>query len=439
MKWKPYPKCKDSGVEWLGEVPEHWEIYRLNKSVRLVNEKIDGPLADVLYLGLESVEPGTGRQLEPEVPLQPEGTSNRFQEGHVLFGKLRPYLAKATIAKTHGTCSSEFLVLDPTLLGERVLLYWLLSDGFLKQVDSSTYGAKMPRASWDYIGSLPVPLAPETEQTQIAHFLDRETAKIDTLIAKQQRLIELLQEKRQALISHAVTKGLNPDAPMKPSGVEWLGDIPARWAVTRLAFCSSGIRTGPFGSDLHAEDYVEDGRPVINPANILSGQIVPDPRCTVDEKTAYRLSSHWLTRGDIVVGRRGEMGRCAVVGPEECGWICATGCLRISPNQSVALPDFLQLAIQSQRVREWLSLQSVGSTMENLNASILGRVPLPLPPIVEQAAILARIAKQSVSIDDLIGKANTAIALMREHRTALISAAVTGKIDVREAHQAAHA
>ena len=313
----------------------------------------------------------------------------------------------------------------------------LFQAGFVvAQVDRFIKGTALRRLSIQNLLFVHGVFPPMDEQTRIRNFLERETAEIHRLIAKQERLIELLQEKRQALINYAVTKGLNPAAPMKPSGVEGLGEIPRHWAITRLAFCCSGIRTGPFGSDLHAEDYVENGRPVINPANIVSGKLVPDPKCTVDEETAYRLSSHWLTGGDVVVGRRGEMGRCAAVGPNERGWICGTGCLHVSPHRSVALPDFLQLVVQSQRTKEWLSLESVGSTMENLNASILGRVPLQLPPVAEQALILGHIGKQSTFLDDLIGKANAAIALMREHRTALISAAVTGKIDIRDASYA---
>ena len=165
----------------------------------------------------------TGRFVDSEAPIAAEGIANIFHEGDVLFGKLRPYLAKALLSTASGVCSTELLVLRGSKVIPRFLLYYALSDEFIKQVDSSTYGAKMPRASWDFIGNMAAPVPSTNEQISIAAFLDRETAKIDNLISKQERLSGFLQEKRQAVISHAVTKGLDPNAPMKDSGVEWPG------------------------------------------------------------------------------------------------------------------------------------------------------------------------------------------------------------------------
>ena len=246
----------------------------------------------------------------------------------------------------------------------------------------------MKHIRWTQIGNCTLPLPPPNRTIHYAAFLDRETAKIDALIAEQQRLIELLKEKRQAVISHAVTKGLNPDAPMKDSGIEWLGEVPEHWEVKRLGILSALIQTGPFGSQLHSGDYVADETPVINPSNIQDGQIVPDWSNTVGWGIVERLIQHKLLLGDIIFGRRGEMGRCAKVSDIEAGWLCGTGCLNVRLNDS-AVSEFVSIYLRTEYVRELLKLESVGSTMDNLNTEILSRIHVPVPPLKEQLAIVA--------------------------------------------------
>lgn len=268
------------------------------------------------------------------------------------------------------------------------------------------------------------------EQQQIANFLDHETAKIDTLIEKQQQLIKLLKEKRQAVISYAVTKGLDPNAPMHDSGVEWLGEVPEHWVVAQLKFNTLEMQTGPFGSQLHAEDYIEDGIPLVNPAHMADGKIIPDSKVSVDEATWHRLKRHQLFQGDLIFARRGELGRCAVVTKEQEGWLCGTGSLKAKLNSRL-IPEYSYLLITSNGVVSELSLESKGSTMDNLNTETLGRIRLPVPPVDEQRKILDYVNDVSGKFRNLINKACSAIELMQERRTALISAAVTGKIDVR--------
>ena len=236
MRLPPYPKYKPSGVEWLGEVPEHWELKRLKMAGHLTDRKVEADKDNpVPYIGMENIESWTGR-LSLIHDVVPTGTANEFKVGHTLFGKLRPYLAKVCNPDFDGLCSTEFLVLECPDIDRRTLLYLLLSGGFIKFVDSSTYGSKMPRASWNFIGNCVLPIAPPDEQRAITDFLDRETAKIDRLVAKKRTLIERLKEKRSALISRTVTRGLPPAAAhqagldpqpkLKPSGIDWLGEVP---------------------------------------------------------------------------------------------------------------------------------------------------------------------------------------------------------------------
>src|SRR5262249_52634873 len=143
-------------------------------------------------------------------------------------------------------------------------------------------------------------------------------------------------------------------------------------------------QTGPFGSQLHSEEYVTDGTPIVNPANLQNGKIVPDSDCTVDDPTRWRLSRHELRQGDIVFARRGEMGRCALVTEHEEGWLCGTGSLIVRPDTNTGHPPYLNLVLSIRGIKDWLSLESVGSTMENLNTEILSRTPVPNPPPSEQ-------------------------------------------------------
>jgi len=311
--------------------------------------------------------------------------------------------------------------------------YLTMSRSFRLLGEASMKGAAgQKRVPDDFINDFIVPLPPLAEQHAIAAFLDRETAKTDALIAKKERQIELLREKQKALVSYTVTKGLNPSAPTRDSGVEWVGDIPSHWETKRIRDVSLALQTGPFGSQLHSGDYIPDGIPVINPSHMKNGHIYPDRECSIDDHTWSRLAQHRLHQGDIVFARRGELGRCALVTSQEEEWLCGTGSLRMRPNQNVVDPLYLNWLFSTKGIGEWLSLESVGATMENLNTSILGRVPLPVPPIDEQRVIAAFLDRQTTMVSDLITRVAKHIDKLREHRTALISAAVTGKIDVRE-------
>ena len=257
----PYPRYRDSDVEWLGEVPDHWEIRRLSHAVVRSDEKVESEDADgMLYVGLEHVESWTGQMLPLDDQLTPESIVNSFAGGDVLFGKLRPYLAKALCADFGGLCSAEFLVLKPHEYVGRYLLHLLLTDGFVSLVDSSTYGAKMPRARWDFVGDALLPLPPLDEQRAIAAFLDRETERIDALVAKKRLLIERLEEYRTALVTRTVTRGLPPEAAraagldpsprLKPSG-------------RRMARRRAGALGGPPATRLQSDS---DG-PIWQPAS----------------------------------------------------------------------------------------------------------------------------------------------------------------------------
>ncbi|MBI2568421.1 MAG: hypothetical protein HYV63_15470 [Candidatus Schekmanbacteria bacterium] len=205
--WRPYPTYRDSGIEWLGQVPAEWLVRRLKYLGTLVVEPAIGPALDLPFLGLENIESWMGRLGSgASVDGEAEGDGGIvFQAGDLLFSKLRPYLAKAIAPTERGRCTSELLVLRPRLLVPRFALYVMLSRGFIETVHGSTFGTKMPRANWDFIGNMWLPYPDVVEQRVIAAFLDRETARIDALVAKIEQHIALLREHREALVTAAVT------------------------------------------------------------------------------------------------------------------------------------------------------------------------------------------------------------------------------------------
>ncbi|EQB2609035.1 TPA: restriction endonuclease subunit S [Raoultella ornithinolytica] len=430
-KYKAYPEYKDSGVEWFDVKPLSWKVTRLKletfmnmgQSPSSDDCNIEG---DGLAFLQGNAEFGKVTPVEKQYCPVAKKTAN---PGDILFSVRAPVGAMNFADKKYGIgrglCSiaASAKVTSP-------FLWWLLPT-YKYQLDAIATGSTFEAVSAEQLGNLCFALPSISEQIQIAAFLDHETAKIDNLIEKQQQLIELLKEKRQAVISHAVTKGLNPDVVMKDSGVEWLGEVPEHWIIAQLKFNTLEMQTGPFGSQLHAEDYVVDGIPLINPAHMNAGMIIPDPKVTVDEATQERLGRHKLSEGEIIFSRRGELGRCAVVKKNNEGWLCGTGSLKAKLTKKI-IPDYAYTLISSEGVVSELTLESKGSTMANLNTETLGRIRLPVPPISEQEEILDYIKIISNKYDYLIRSADTAIRLMQERRTALISAAVTGKIDVRD-------
>jgi type I restriction enzyme S subunit len=438
MTFPAYPDYRDSGVEWLGAVPTYWESWKISHAFGELGSGTTPPTTEAEWYENGTVPWVTTGELRESVIwetkklLSPTALSAFSALRLHPAGSLAIAMYGATIgilgvdATTNQACC---LLTRPNQLHVKFTFYWLL---VFKQsiIDLYASGGGQPNINQEIIANLKIPAPRVPEQTQIARFLDHETARIDALIEEQQRLIELLKEKRQAVISHAVTKGLDPTVPMKDSGVEWLGEVPAHWVISQLKFNTLEMQTGPFGSQLHAEDYVDGGIPLVNPAHMIDGKIIPDTQVTVDEVTWQRLKRHALTAGDIIFARRGELGRCAIVTNEQDGWLCGTGSLKAKLNAQLDA-EYAYLLITSKGAVAELSLESKGSTMENLNTETLGRIRLPLPPVSEQKAILEYVHEVSGQFAALVDAAESGISLITERRSALISAAVTGKIDVR--------
>lgn len=202
-------------------------------------------------------------------------------------------------------------------------------------------------------------------------------------------------------------------------------EVPAGWKEARLKRFSLSIQTGPFGSQLHAEDYQRGGRPVINPANLRDGQITADDHCCIDEATFARLTQHELEEGDLVLGRRGELGRCGLVTREQKGWLCGTGSIKIRLNRELAWPNYFNWFMRLEAVADWLSLESVGTTMENLGAETVKSLPIVAPAVETQRTIAGFLDQEVTRLDALVAEKERWLELLAEKRRALITHAVT--------------
>jgi len=424
-------------------LPKDWQVIRLKRiaSLNPSKKEIYGlkENTEVTFLPMEAVSASWEVDYSHVRPIdEVRGGYTYFRNGDILVAKITPCFENGKGAMVLecvngvGFGTTEFHVIrSPETSTTRYLSYVVRSHRFKTEGEAMMTGAAgQKRISDDYIKNFEICLPPLNKREAISTFLDRKTAAIDTLITKKQRLIELLEEKRAALINQAVTKGLNPDVPMKDSGIPWIGEIPEHWEVSRLGFVALSIQTGPFGSQLHAADYVDGKTPTVNPINIQNGRIVPDYQKTVDSETLKRLSRHKLKVGDLVFARRGELGRCGLVEKDAEGWLCGTGSMKVCLKQKRSFPPYLNLFISLKSVASWLSLESVGSTMDNLNTSILTRLPVLIPPKSEQIEIFEKVKFHDNHIDQIIQKVFTQIQKLQEYRQSLITAAVTGKLEV---------
>lgn len=323
------------------------------------------------------------------------------------------------------TVNGSIAVIRPFRIEPRFLRYVLSSHAVQGLISALKDGMGVPHLfQWD-IKRLPVPLPPSHEQSRIADFLDRALARLNVIIDGRHRSLELLAERLDATIDQLVRGASASD--VVPALFAPLGMVPSKWKQGRLRAIPCEVQTGPFGSQLHADEYVEGGWPVINPANIQHGHLVPDPRVTVSERTQRRLARHVLHAGDVVFGRRGELGRAAIVTAEEDGWICGTGTLRVRFHRGTLDPAYLRRYLSIPAIRYYFETQAVGSTMGNLSSEILLGMPLLIPPMEEQR----RIAQQCQEVEDAISSTVVAIKqqlrLLTEWRHALVSAAISGQ------------
>ena len=450
MSFARYPAYKDSGVEWLGEVPAHWEVRRLRHAVQLNPSKSEvrhlPGKTDVSFLPMEAIGDDGSLDRERSRPIsEVESGYTYFRDGDVTIAKITPCFENGKGAVMRdllggiGFGTTELIVARPddAVVSSEYLDRIFNSHPFRRLGEAAMYGAGgQKRVPDDFVRDFAIALPPREEQADIETFLDRETAKIDALVAEQERLIALLKEKRQAVISHAVTKGLDPSVPMKDSGVKWLGEVPAHWEVRPIRRASTFVTSGPRGwSDFISEEgtlFVQSGD-LDDEQNVLWQSA---KRVNLNQADLAEAARTRLLEGDVVVCITGaKTGNVAIVRDvTEPAHINQHLCL-IRPTAEVRAA-FMGRYLASETGQRFLLLAQYG-LKQGLGLDDIKSVSMPVPPVDEQDEIALTIDHLSGQMNQLMSHAQTVIATLQERRSALISAAVTGQIDVRGAPEQA--
>ena len=451
---RAYPHYRDSGVEWLGEVPEHWEVSRIAAVARRGTDTFtDGDWVELPYItdsGIRLIQTGNvgiGSYREQGFRYIDESSFDELRcteidPGDVLICRLADPVGRACLAPALGVrmiTSVDVCILKPSeQFSATYIVYLLSSKPYLDYVESLVRGGTRDRISRSMLGAINIANPPLDEQRAIAAYLDRETERIDALVAKKRLLIERLDEYRTALITRTVTRGLPPEAAraagldpsprLKPSGVEWLGEVPEHWEVGKVALAARRIQAGstpPTAND----EYYEDGTvPWFGPSAFRVSLVLGEPTKLLNEVAICNGVVRRFEAGTVMVvtigATVGKVGLLAT--PASCNQQ-VTG---ITFNERMVIPTFAGL--QLSLLGDLLKGIAPAATLPILSQSDIGHLAMLIPPLDEQRAIVAYLYDETELIDALVVRTEAATERLQEYRTALITAAVTGKIDVRE-------
>jgi type I restriction enzyme S subunit len=447
MSFPRYPRYKASGVEWLGEVPAHWGVMRLKAALSRNDGGVWGDeptgLDDTIVLRSTDQTVDGQWQLDDPASRHLKATDRMaalLENGDLLLTKSSgsaAHIGKTTLVSQdisdRKCCFSNFMQ-RLRVQADRFLprLAWYLLNSQIARtqfevMSNTTTG--LANLSGGLVGDIFFGIPPIEEQVLIVAFLDGETSRIDALKAEQQRLIELLKEKRQAVISHAVTKGLDPNAKMKPSGIEWLGDVPAHWDIVEIRKLAKPGTTITYGI-VQAGPDIEGGIPYIRTSDMSGASLAPTGymRTTPEIDASYARSR--VEEGDLVVAIRASLGKALLVPAYLEGANLTQGTAKISPGTRLT-SRFLLWVFNGDYNQISIRLEAKGTTFLEITLDSLRRLPFAIPPLHEQVAIADHIEVRTCDLDALMESAERAVVLLQERRTALISAAVTGQIDVR--------
>ncbi|PWF44012.1 restriction endonuclease subunit S [Massilia glaciei] len=425
MKFKPHPKYKASGVEWLGDVPADWKIKRLKLACDVqtgdkdtVDAVKDG--AYPLFVRSQTIERINTFTFDCEAVLTAGDGVGVGKVFHYYNGPF-DFHQRVYMLNNFRHVSGRFL-------------YFFLKENFHRVALEGGAKSTVDSLRMPLFLNFPLTVPSPPEQLAICAFLDRETAKIDTLIAKQEAMIELLKEKRQAVISHAVTKGLDPNVPMKDSKVEWLGDVPEHWTTAPIKYAINSIEQG-WSPQCNGYPAGPGEWGVLKVGCVNYGTFNPEQNKSLPAEL-NAISELAVARGDLLISRantRELVGSAAVVHDDYPRLMLCDKLYRLRVDKNQCVAQFVALFLGTAIVRNQIELAAGGASASMLNIAqgTILNLQIPLPNVTEQLSILASIESTTRKLDTLISKAQQAISLQMEHRTALISAAVTGKIDVR--------
>lgn len=436
-KYEKYAEYRDSGIEWLGEIPSHWDSKPL-KYLCTYNDEVLSETTEkdteIQYIDIGSVSAVDGiSKIETMIFKDSPSRARRIvRDGDVIVSTVRTYLeaiAPIDNPPENLIVSTGFAVIRPNQhLYKSFASYCLRAKGFIKEVVARSVGVSYPAINSSELVNIPIPSIEYDEQVKIANFLDHETAQIDTLIAKQEKLIALLKEKRQAVISHAVTKGLNPDVSMKDSGVEWLGKVPEHWEVCKIQYYAK-IESGHTPSKTNEKYWENCTIPWVSLNDSKQLRVVDyitDTKYQISELGLANSSARILPKETVVFTRDASIGLSAITTREMAvsqhliAWV---------PKREKLSPEFLLLIFYA--MEKEFDRYTFGSTIKTIGMDDVSSLMASFPPLAEQLEIVEKSFNQFELIDTNIEKSNNLLNILQERRTALISSAVTGKIDVR--------
>jgi type I restriction enzyme S subunit len=437
-RYKAYPEYKDSGEDWLGEVPSHWNVIKIKHLSPIKRGASPRPIDDAKYFDddgeyawtrIADVTASDVYLIEAPQRLSDLGSSLSVKlEPESLFLSIAGTVGKPCITGIKACIHDGFVYFPELRIPNKFLFYVFAGEQAYKGLGK--FGTQL-NLNTDTVGGIKIGCTDSAGLEKIVAFLDHETAKIDALIEKQQRLIELLKEKRQAVISHAVTKGLNPNAPMKDSGVVWLGEVPAHWEVLPIKYLSDSIGTG--GTPKSEFSFTEE--PEISwftPGDFSNhAKLICSTKHITNRAVANGDAKVFRASSILVIGIGATLGKVALC---ESNFSCNQQINVVSPN-SKAKAEFLVNSLQAQT--EQMKQSSNFSTIGIMNQEKTKQLVVAVPPLDEQVAVATFLDEKKMKFDAIESQAVNQIALLQERRTALISAAVTGKIDVRHWQAAA--
>ncbi|MCG5541613.1 MULTISPECIES: restriction endonuclease subunit S [unclassified Halorhodospira] len=444
MSFPAYPEYKDSGVEWLGQVPSHWSVVQVRRLFRLINGATPPSGYDEYWGGdITWVTPEDLSKIEANQICASKRTLSEqgyracgfqlIQAGSIAVS-IRAPVGYVAIAGVPLCVNQGCRGLVPSRdIDSRFYMYWILACREILQ--SLSGGSTFQELSSNVLAAVPTVWPSSDEQEKIATFLDYETARIDALIEEQQRLIELLKEKRQAVISHAVTKGLDPDVPMKDSGVEWLGEVPAHWELVPLSRVLNSIEQG-WSPSADSDPALLREWGVIKLSAIRSGFFVEEKNKRLPEGFSPRLDLE-IKAGDLLITRANTpelVGDACVVREQPAARLIFSDLVyRLRASESID-PLFLCYCLISDVGRVQFQIHARGSSMSmaKISHEHIKQCMISLPPLDEQRRIVSIIDEHLARISELSSAGRKTVELLEERRSALISAAVTGKIDVRD-------
>lgn len=427
-------EMKDSGIRWMGDIPSDWNVERVKHGFVRKKEEAHQENPIVLSLARAGVKARDISNNEGQIA-ESYYNYNPVDVDDLLINPMDLYSgANCSISKIKGVISPAYINLryceghNPNYYDYYFKVqYWMMA--FFAHGKGVSYENRWTLNA-ETLMNYPIIVPPFNEQCRIVKYLDLKCSQIDAIIEKQQTIIEKLKEYKLSIISEIVTNGLKFDVEKKKSSIPYIGSIPKHWLQTNFGNALELIQTGPFGSQLHADDYIDNGTIfLVNPANIQNGKIVGDVQCTLSEEKAFSLKQHMMQVGDIVFARRGEMGRCACVEDDGNRYFCGTGSIRLKCN-SILDSMYATFYLQTSYVKQYLELNAVGTTMANLNSKIISDIPILLPPIEEQRLIINYLNKEILNIDDLLDKQLSLVKKLQEYKKSLIYEVVTGKKEV---------